>query len=198
MPKISDEEEDMDDGADGVLNWGGRKNAYYHGDTADLEIGQEEDDADLEEEAGREVLRERLKDMDEGDFLMSGDEGEEDDEGTEKEKKKKKKRGGRGAEEDEEEGTETLRSAARRPDRLSKLSRSDRIRILRSDHPELMPLVEHFRDGPVSELAGETRAALGALLGTRGGDKDSNGEIDINTEDAEVSLFFGRMLERAR
>ena len=188
----------MDDGADGVLNWGGRKNAYYHGDTADLEIGQEEDDADLEEEAGKEVLRERLKDMDEGGFLMSGDEGEEDDEGTEKEKKKKKKRGGRGAEEDEEEGTETLRSAARRPDRLSKLSRSDRIRILRSDHPELMPLVEHFRDGPVSELAGETRAALGALLGTGVGDKDSNGEININTEDAEVSLFFGPMLERAR
>ena len=46
-----------------VMNWGKKKKAYYHGDTADLEIGQETEDAIEEEKAGKEVLEMRLKNM---------------------------------------------------------------------------------------------------------------------------------------
>jgi U3 small nucleolar RNA-associated protein 3 len=38
-----DEEEEMDPQEMDPRNWGKKKSAYYHGDTADLEIGQEED-----------------------------------------------------------------------------------------------------------------------------------------------------------
>lgn len=52
-----------------LLNWGKRKSQYYEGDTADLEIGQEEEDALVEEEAGKEILRVRYEAMEDEDFL---------------------------------------------------------------------------------------------------------------------------------
>jgi U3 small nucleolar RNA-associated protein 3 len=121
----SEDEDDILDMEDSdVRDWGRNKSSYYHGDTADLEIGQDEDDAFLEEEAAKEVQAARYEHMDEDDFAMSDD---EEDEKLEKEETTKK--------------TIDMRSTKD----LSKLSRSDRRRLLQSHHPELMPLVSHFK-----------------------------------------------------
>ena len=69
----NDEEENDDSGR----LWGKKKNIYWTGDTADLEIGQDVEDAEEEEAAAIELQRERLKGMTEDDFapLMSGSDG---------------------------------------------------------------------------------------------------------------------------
>ena len=72
----SDDEEEMNLLQEDPRNWGKKKSLYYHGDTADLEIGQEEDDAFLEEEAAQEIQKSRFEEMDEGDFMLSEDEQE--------------------------------------------------------------------------------------------------------------------------
>ena len=46
-------------------------------DTADLEIGQDEEDAEVEEEAGREIVRARLEKMDEDDFMLEDEDGDD-------------------------------------------------------------------------------------------------------------------------
>eukprot|EP01083_Nonionella_stella_P119971 359008_1 len=78
----SDEDSDDDDSSieggfelpdPDILNWGKQKKDYYNGDTADLEIGQEIEDAELEEEAGKEVLKTRLEGMTEDDFMLDDD-----------------------------------------------------------------------------------------------------------------------------
>ncbi len=69
-----DYDDDMDLDKEDPRNWGKKKSLYYHGDTADLEIGQEEDDAFLEEEAAQEIQKSRFEEMDEDDFMLSDDE----------------------------------------------------------------------------------------------------------------------------
>jgi U3 small nucleolar RNA-associated protein 3 len=81
MSSDDSEEEDLSDDdddesivqEDDPRNWGKKKSLYYHGDTADLEIGQEEDDAFLEEEAAKEIQASRFEDMDEDDFVLDDD-----------------------------------------------------------------------------------------------------------------------------
>lgn len=70
----SDDDDDIDMTQADPRNWGKKKSLYYHGDTADLEIGQEEDDAFLEEEAAQEIQKSRFEEMDEDDFILSDDE----------------------------------------------------------------------------------------------------------------------------
>jgi hypothetical protein len=71
LPSSSDDSEDDENTKKSdLLQWGTNKKSYYHGDTADLEIGQDEDDAFAEEEAGKEVLKMRYDNMDESDFLL--------------------------------------------------------------------------------------------------------------------------------
>lgn len=146
---------DSDDDDDNILNmedsdvrdWGRNKSSYYHGDTADLEIGQDEDDAFLEEEAAKEVQAARYEQMDEADFIMSDDEGDKNVQNEETFKKAIDMRGSKD---------------------LSKLSRSDRLRLLQSHHPELIPLVSHFRH-PVEEWDCRTSVVAKAVLdGTEG------------------------------
>jgi len=167
-----------------VLDWGKRKSAYYHGDTADIEIGQAEEDAELEEEAGREVLRKRMEGMDEDDFRLDDDEEEEDDDVDEKKTSKDEK--GR------EEKAETLPTAkavgSATSSKLARLSKSDRRRLLGAAHPEFLPLVEHFRDGPVRELRDVTRVLCGALLGGDSGAAamGEDGAPKFSMEDAEA------------
>jgi hypothetical protein len=60
----SDDEEDSDDDAN---NWGRKKN-YYNGDTADLEIGQNVQDAEDEEVAAVELHKKMLSRMKDEDF----------------------------------------------------------------------------------------------------------------------------------
>ena len=69
-----DDDDDLDRAQEDPRNWGKKKSLYYHGDTADLEIGQEEDDAFLEEEAAQEIQKSRFEEMDEDDFMLSEDE----------------------------------------------------------------------------------------------------------------------------
>ena len=57
--------------------WGKKKN-YYAGDTADLEIGQDVQDAYDEEEAAMSLQKERLASMQESDFMDYMDEDEAD------------------------------------------------------------------------------------------------------------------------
>jgi hypothetical protein len=78
LNKDDDDEEDEDD----LKKWG-KKKTYWTGDTADLEIGQEMEDAEAEEEAARELQQQKSKRMKAKDFRDDLD--EEDDEGEEEE-----------------------------------------------------------------------------------------------------------------
>jgi hypothetical protein len=70
----SDEDDDGDDEtSDNVRDWGAKKMAYYYGDTADLEIGQEVEEALLEEDAAKDVLNARYQEMTEDDFMIDDD-----------------------------------------------------------------------------------------------------------------------------
>ena len=170
----SDDDDLDEDGKTNVLDWGSKKSAYYHGDTADLEIGQDEEDAELEEEAGREVVKARLETMDEGDFLLDdNDEDDSEDDGSSgsEDESDKKKRGKKVSKKSAKSastssGVETLLalSEGRRRARITKLSKSERLKLIRSSHPELLPLLEHFRDGAITNLAEETEVLCDALI----------------------------------
>jgi U3 small nucleolar RNA-associated protein 3 len=149
-------------------NWGKKKGAYYHGDTADLEIGQDEEDAFLEEEAAKEVQAARLKEMREDDFMLSGDEEEEEEKTMSSGKKKN------GKDCNQETAKESL-TAARD---LSKLSSKAKRKLLRTQHPELLPIASYFAD-IVSDLKNNTMVATKALF-----------ECEEGT--AEVSQWLGR------
>lgn len=111
------------------------------------------EDAYLEEEAGREVERARLDGMDDADFMLDGDEHDEIDEPKSKKKKKSSKA---------DEGMETIQSS-KSSKQLLKLSKKEKMKLLKANHPELLPLVQHF-SGPVQELSETTMVAAGALL----------------------------------
>jgi U3 small nucleolar RNA-associated protein 3 len=110
-----DDADEMEDEED-VRDWGRRKAGYWGGDTADLEIGQDQEDAFLEEEAAKQVQAARYEQMDEHDFMLSEDEQADSDKYTME---------------------PTTRD-------LTKLSRAARRKLIKSHHPELLPLVSHF------------------------------------------------------
>mmetsp|Transcript_6003 Transcript_6003/g.9014 ORF Transcript_6003/g.9014 Transcript_6003/m.9014 type:complete len:725 (+) Transcript_6003:118-2292(+) len=155
-----DDDDDDDDSSHGfeipetdVLNWGKRKKDYYHGDTADLELGQEVEDAELEEEAGREVLETRMKGMTEDDFMIDDDDDDDSDAGGSDSKKRK------GA-------TTSLTSAmnAKMQKNLSKLSKREKIKLMQKTHPELLPLITHFREEFIRPCADETLVVTNAMF----------------------------------
>jgi hypothetical protein len=74
----SGDDNNDDEGVKGVASWG-KKKSYYTGDTADLEIGQDVQDAIDEEEAALSLQQERLESKRESDFL---DDDNSDGEGT--------------------------------------------------------------------------------------------------------------------
>lgn len=204
-PSDDDEEEDVsvssdsddddldEDGKTNVLDWGSKKSAYYHGDTADLEIGQDEEDAELEEEAGREVVKARLETMDEGDFLLDDDDEDdsEDDGSSSSEDDSDEKRKGKKASKQSSKsastssGVETLSalSDGRRRARITKLSKPERLKLIRSSHPELLPLLEHFRDGAITNLAEETEVLCDALItDPKGAEVSSSSSCSVDIE----------------
>lgn len=150
----SDSDEDEDEAKSKLLNWGDKKHSYYHGDTADLEIGQDVEDAYLEEEAGREVEKARLGAMDDADFMLGGDE----DDGASDEEERKPKTDNKF----QDEKVETIQSV-KSSKRLSKLSKKEKLKLFRANHPELLPLVQHFAE-PIRELEETTMVAAGTLL----------------------------------
>jgi U3 small nucleolar RNA-associated protein 3 len=138
-----DEEEEMED----VRDWGKKKASYYNGDTADLEIGQDEEDAYLEEEAAKEVQAARYKEMSEDDFVLSDNE------------------------EDEKEAGDEVGELSSARD-VMKLSLKDKRKVLDKQHPEFLPLLSYF-SSVVKDLDSRTAVAAGALFD---GD-DENAEV---------------------
>jgi hypothetical protein len=59
-------------------NWGKKQN-YWAADTADLEIGQDMQDALDEEEAAKDLQKKRLKSINAEDFAMSDSDSNDDD-----------------------------------------------------------------------------------------------------------------------
>ena len=109
-----DDEEEEDEEEINIRDWGNRKSSYYNGDTADLELGQEEQDAFDEEEAAKEVEASRFKSMTDDDFMLS----------------------------DTEEPAEQLKGMEEI--KTGKPSTQDIQRKLNEQHPELLPLLSHF------------------------------------------------------
>ncbi len=79
-----EDDDDEDDEDDPKSKKWGKKKTYWTGDTADLEIGQEIEDAYAEEEAAKELQQQKLKRMKKKDFYddleASDDEDEEEEE----------------------------------------------------------------------------------------------------------------------
>ena len=70
----------MDDDDERLTDWGASRRTYYGGDTADLEIGQKDEDAVAEEALARVQQREALDALDEDDFALDGDDDDDADE----------------------------------------------------------------------------------------------------------------------
>ena len=177
----SDEDEDFDLNAKtDVMDWGNRKRDYYHGDTADLEIGQEEEDAELEEEAGEEVLNARLKDMDEDDFMLEGKSDSDSDVEINDVMTKSKTQNN-----DQETISDSTFISHKRKN-LSNLTRRQKIKLMKKAHPELLPLVQHFRESAIKPCAKETLVVSDALLGD-----EENAEVSVcsTTREYIESIF---------
>jgi hypothetical protein len=67
--QVEESEEESEEEEEGDEGWGRKKKTYWEGDTADLEIGQEMEDALEEEEAAQEMQREKAKRMKASDFM---------------------------------------------------------------------------------------------------------------------------------
>ncbi|CAM9515519.1 unnamed protein product, partial [Ectocarpus sp. 8 AP-2014] len=101
MQASSDDDDDDSDGDGpgggkfGAGGWGKNRSSYYNADTADLEIGQEFEDAEAEEEAALELQRASYKRLDPADYGEEEEE-EEEGEGDEAAETAKQERGGKG------------------------------------------------------------------------------------------------------
>ena len=141
-------EDDSDDDempVQDIRDWGKKKSDYYNGDTADLEIGQEKDDAFVEEEAAKEIQAARLAEMNEEDFLLSDDDDEQQ----------------------QQQAADVENITAHRD--ISMLPLKDKRRLLNKLHPELLPLVTHFKSF-ADDLDDRTSVITNALLN---GDKNT-------------------------
>jgi len=183
----SDSEQE-DDKTSKLFNWGTTKSSYYHGDTADLEIGQSVNDAYLEEEAGREVELARLDELDDMDFMLDGDDdddgnGDIEEGSVEKVSSKKRKSKSTSKTTSKPTAADTTTTLITKKKQTStskkKLSTKEKLKILKSQHPELLPLIQHFND-PINELNETTLLACGALL---------KGGVCKGKKEAEVRSF---------
>lgn len=170
MSSSSDEDdEDIED----VRDWGKKKSVYYHGDTADLEIGQEEEDAFLEEEAAKEVQAARYEEMEEADFMLS-----DDDEDTEKNSSKEN------LDDDDKETMVASKVSSIRD--ISKLTSKDRKKLLEKQHPGLLQILSHFSES-VQNLKDRTSVATKALFE---GVDDDTAEVSVITTRLSMNEEF--------
>ncbi|KAL7446400.1 hypothetical protein ACHAXH_008103 [Discostella pseudostelligera] len=126
-------------------------------DGGDSEDDENIEDAYLEEEAGREVEKARLEEMDDADFMLDGVGGDNEDADVDQEDENKS------SQTKSKSNVETIQSIRSSRQNLSKLSKSEKIKFLKANHPELLPLVQHFTQ-PIQDLNETTMAAAGALL----------------------------------
>eukprot|EP01038_Epipyxis_sp_PR26KG_P005893 gene5893-8131_t len=150
---------------DNEASWGKKKNVYWTGDTADLEIGQDFDDAEDEELAAMEMHQQKVKNMKESDFLdnlddesdHSSDSDDEDEQektvgsmlkGKKNDKSKNKKNSNKskqglelialGNDEDTDMNIEKITQD------LDKLNKTQRMKILTAQSPELLDIVKEL------------------------------------------------------
>jgi U3 small nucleolar RNA-associated protein 3 len=164
LSSSSEDEDDEEMEAEDIRDWGKRKAAYYHGDTADLEIGQDEEDAFLEEEAAKEVQAARYEDMAEEDFMLSDD---DDDEKADKAEDKSSK---------DKAAAEGRVSSIRD---ISKLTSKDKRKLIEKQHPGLLQILSHFSEA-VRDLKDRTSLATSALC---------DGEDDGTAEVSSVEVY---------
>jgi len=161
-------------------NWGAKKSMYYHGDTADLEIGQDEVDAYEEEEAAKEVQASRYEQMDEDDFALSDDDNDGDV--------------GDGDDDDDQQYSSSNKSSEmmRTKRDTSKLSQKDARKLLKKQYPELLPMVSYFSD-IVKDLVENTDVATKALFESEAGTAESVGA----TKQGQQYLLTKAMLQKS-
>lgn len=138
---LGEDDSSLDNNPDSS-RWGKKKSLYYHGDTADIEIGQEKEDAFDEEEAAKEIESSRFQVMDDDDFMA--EETYEYDEG--------------GPKKAEQLDGDASITATRD---LSNLSSKEKQRFIKKQHPELLSLVAFFSD--VCRECKDTTNAANAL-----------------------------------
>lgn len=90
---VESESEDEEEQDEDQERWG-KKKAYYAGDTADLEIGQDFADAEDEEEAAKELHAQKMKKLSQKDFNddLDASSSEEEEDGAEEDAKKSNKK----------------------------------------------------------------------------------------------------------
>lgn len=178
LPPSDDSDDDNDDedeeGMEDIRDWGRKKSSYYHGDTADLELGQDEEDAFLEEEAAKEVQAARYEDMAEEDFLLS--DGEE--EGNK----------AKGKTIDKEIAATSLLASIRD---VSKLSNKDKRRLIEKQHPGLLQIISYFSE-VTKDLKDRTSSATSALC-----DGDNSETTEVRKNSGSV-LRFASMIDLGR
>jgi U3 small nucleolar RNA-associated protein 3 len=157
----SSEDEDDEQEVEDVRDWGRKKSAYYHGDTADLELGQDEEDAFMEEEAAKDVQAARLMEMDEADFILSDDEDEQN------------RKSKQSSTHQETVGQQTSSSRLSSIRDVSKLGSKERRKLLEKQHPGLQQILSHFKN-QVQDLQGRTSLATRALFQ---GEDDGTAEV---------------------
>ena len=169
-----DDDDDDEEEVEDVRDWGRKKSDYYHGDTADLELGQDEEDAFLEEEAAKEVQEARYKEMDEEDFALSDDDDDDDD--SDNETKQKGRRGKQQeAKASKKERVSTTSKISSLRD-VSKLSSRDRRKLLEKQHPGLLQILSHFSE-TLQDLNERTSVATSALFGDNPDESDETAEV---------------------
>jgi len=143
----SDDDDDEDDPiheelhGEEATNWGNKKASYYSADTADIEIGQDEEDAFVEEEAARDVRDTRFEEMNDDDFAPPFlDAGISD---------LARKRSAAQTSSFDSLHTSTLPNSAKR-------------QLMSKHYPHVMSMISYFSQ-TVKELELSTRVAVGAL-----------------------------------
>lgn len=147
------EEEDEEEDPDDVARWG-KKKAYYAGDTADLEIGQDMEDAIDEEEAAKELYQQKVKRMKKKDFYDDLDVAEDsnDDEAPKQKKKQTKDRVAKeleaialGSSGDVGHGSDEVVLEKLAKD-VSKMSKAQKLELIAENSPELLTIVSELRE----------------------------------------------------
>lgn len=160
-----DEEDDMEEGDDSLshtLSGWGKKSNYYSGDTADLEIGQDQADAEDEEAAANELRKEQLSKRQERDYDDSEAKSDSDIEESEPSKALNKQLN--------QLSTQTTGHGKVMIEKIqrdiSKLSKKQRLEILKSEAPEMLGLVDELNEKlkDLQERVEPMRASITSLL----------------------------------
>ena len=167
-----DDESNADDGL--ALQWGRSKKRMYGGDVADLEIGQDVQDAYDEETAVQELIQQRNKAMRGEDFM--GDYGAS---GAAAAQTAGNQTGLKGSSSSSSSDSSSLRLSASSSSSSSSsaLTVQDKVRLLSKLSPATVPLLEHFA-AKVRDYRSRVGPATEALRKER---DDSTGRSNLGT-----------------